>query len=297
MAPEPEQEAPPMTFRCALRNLRRLLPTRVVLVLVPLLLTGCFVKLAYENLDTLLLWRIDSYFNLSPEQTRFVERRIEEQLHWHRGAELPKTIAFFREVQTAAKDSLTPAELEELFASFETGVSVVTMQLSADAAELFAQIDDEQIVYLQNALNEANEEWEERLELPPDERREDREERILDLVEDWVGDLDDAQRKELVAASARIPDILEAWLNYRRERQRQFVNIVRAARMDKDIVRIALPAWVGAEPPPQFLVHQRAVREFILEVDKRCTPEQRAFFIDRLQGWIDDLETFTAKPT
>jgi len=54
---------------------------------------------------------------------------------------------------------------------------------------------------------------------------------------------------------------------------------------------------VTTEPPPPFLVHQRAMREFILEVDKRCTPAQRAFFNDKLQNWIDDLETFTAKST
>lgn len=267
------------------------------LILFTGLLSGCVVKLAYNNLDTLIGWRIDSYFKLTPEQTRFVGRKLTEQMRWHRAEELPNTLDFFRRVQTATKDSLTAAELDELFANLNTGLSVVVTHVSADAAEFFARIDDDQIKHLENALADANEEWEERLEMPIDERREDRDERILDVVEDWIGDLDDTQRKELAAASRRIPDILEAWLNYRRERQRQFVNIVRSARIDTDIVRIALPAWVAAEQPPQFQAHQRAVREFILEVDKRCTPEQRAFFNDKVQDWIDDLEAFRVKPT
>lgn len=279
------------------RILLRRITAFFAVVLAAVILSGCLVKLAYNNLDTLIFWRADTFFDLSPEQTRFVEKRLAEQLRWHRTEELPKTIDFFRRAQAAVKDSLTTIELEELFASVNTGLSVVAVHASADTAELFAQIDDAQIVHLEHALAEANEEWEERLELPLDERREDREERILDVVEDWIGDLDDAQRDALAAASRRIPDILEVWLNYRRERQRQFVNLVRSARIDTNIVRIALPSWITAEPPPPFLVHQRAVRDFVLEVDKRCTPEQRAFFIGKLQNWIDDLETFTAKRT
>jgi hypothetical protein len=269
----------------------------VAIAFASVLLGGCLVKLAYQNLDTVLLWRIDGFFDLSPSQSRFIEQRLDEHLRWHRAEELPKTIAFFQRVQTAAQDSLTPAEIEDLFDNFGAGVSAIALRVSADAAEFFARVDDEQLARLERELEEANEEWAERLELPVDERREEREERILDYVEDWIGDLSDTQRRELALASRRIPDILEAWLAHRRERQRQFVNIVRSARIDTDIVRIALPAWMTAEPPVQFQVHQRAVREFILEVDKHCTPEQRRFFNDKLQDWIADLQSLSAPPS
>ncbi len=274
----------------------KFIPILGALVLASLLLSGCLVKLAYQNIDTLLLWKIDSYFDLSASQSRDVERQLEEQIRWHRSDELPKMIEFFKRVQVAAQYGITLTDLEQLFSNFNMGVASIALHISADAAQLFARMDDEQIKRLERELAKTNEEWEDRLALPPDKRLKEREKRIIDYVENWVGDLSKEQRVALTEASRKIPDILEGWLEYRRERQRQFINIVRSARFDVDIVRIALPQWVTTEPPKQFQEHHVAVQNFILEVARTATPDQKKYFTEKLQNWIDDLQTFTDKP-
>lgn len=263
-----------------------------VVLLTTLLLTGCLVQLIYGNAGYLLRWRIDHFFDLSSEQSKFVEERLAEQLRWHRNQELPKAIEFLRHAQVAAKTSLTRDELDNLFAEFDARFLVLINHFAADAAALFAQVDDQQIAHLERAFVKSNEEWDDIRTQEPEARRLKRVERILGYVEDWIGNLDPAQHLVLTAASDRIPDNFDSWLDYRKERQRQFVTIVQSARIDATIVSVALPAWLSTPPPSQFTDFRQAVREFILEVDRIATPKQRAYFNKKLQQWIDDLEPF-----
>jgi len=266
-----------------------------VVLLAMALLTGCWVRLVYGNADNLLRWRIDHFFDLSSEQLKFVDARLAEQLQWHRNEELPKTIEFLRHVQTVAKTSITTDELDSLFADFDVRLSVLIHHVATDAAALFAQLDDQQVAHLERALAKSNDEWEDIRKQEPEIRRAKRIERILGYVEDWIGDLDPAQHEQLATASDRIPDNFDAWLDYRKERQRQFVIIVQTARIDPEVVSVALPSWLAAPPPLEFRDHSQSVRKFILEVERIATPKQRAYFFDKLQHWIDDLAAFTQK--
>jgi hypothetical protein len=236
------------------------------------------------------LWEIDHYFDLTAAQHDFARERLSEHLRWHRNGELDKIIALLQRVQQRASDEVTEAEVEQTYREFEELRAALAVRFAADGASLFAGIDDDQIRHLEQALSESNEKWEERLALPDEERRRDRTRRILRMVRDWIGPLDDRQQESLARESERIPDTLEKWLVYRRERQRQFVNLVRSARSDINVVAIAFPAWTMMPLPAEFSAYRTAVVRFILGVDRVRTPKQRTYFIERLQDWIDDLQ-------
>ena len=60
------------------------------LLLALLLLAGCSagVRLGYNNADTLLVYTIDGYIGLSPEQEQLVKERAGTLIAWHRATQL-----------------------------------------------------------------------------------------------------------------------------------------------------------------------------------------------------------------
>lgn len=266
----------------------------VGIVAISLLASGCLVRVAYENADRLMLWEIDRYFDLTSAQSDATLDRLRAHLHWHRAQELDTTIALLRRVQQRAADNVTADEVQETFTEFDTLRRTLVERLAPDSVALFAQLNDAQITHLEEALSEANREWEERAALPPERRGKERTKRLLQVVEDWVGPLEESQEQALTRASAALPDTLDVWLAYRIERQQQFIHLVRAAREVPDAITTVLDDWIMVPAPEPFKTQRGAVREFILAVDRTMTFKQRAHFIELLQEWIDDLENAKA---
>jgi len=274
---------------------RRLLPLLATL-LGTLLLSACLLRVAYNNADWLLVWQLDSSFDLTRPQKEFLSARLHEHLRWHRETELDKTIAYLRRTQAAAADGATKNEIEDAVAGFATLRNSLATQLAADSAEFFAQVSDEQLAYLQKSLKKANKDSEKRVKLPPGERSAERTERVLDIVTDWIGPLSSAQQQQLTPSIERIPDVLEIWLTHTKERQRQFVELVGAARDDRAAASRAFVAWISAETTaPELNTHRAAVYDLILEIDALCTEKQREHFNRKLQDWIDDLQRARAQ--
>lgn len=263
----------------------------LAILLTTLLLSACIIRLAYNNADWLLVWQLDKSFDLTRPQKEFLKGRLAGHLHWHRETELTKTIVFLRNTQAAVANGMTKNQLENALAEFATLRNTLAAQLADDSAEFFAQVSDEQLEHLQDTLKKSNKAWEKRLALPPRKRSAERTERILDIVTDWIGALSDAQTRQLTPSIERLPDVLEIWLAHTKERQRQFVELVRAARTDRAAASSAFTAWIGAEDvPPELIAHRTAVYELTIEIDRQSTQTQRSHAIRKLQSWIDDLQ-------
>lgn len=256
-----------------------------------LLLSACLVRMAYNNADWLLIWQLDDYFDLTPLQKEFLKEHLREHLRWHRKTELEKTIAFLRRTQTVPAGNVTKAELETAEAELAALRNTLANRLAEDSAEFFAQVSDEQLDYLQKSLQRANKDWEKRAKRPPRQRSIERTERVLDIVTDWIGPLSNAQEKQLTLSIEHLPDVLDIWLAYTRQRQQQFVELVRTARTDRAAARDAFVTWISDDDaPPELRTHRAAVHELILEIDRLATPKQHEHFNRKLQNWIDDLQ-------
>lgn len=258
------------------------------------LVSGCFVRMAYENADRLILWEMERYFDLTSQQSDATFDRLRQHLHWHRTQELNMTIAFLQRVQRRAVDNVSEDEVQQTFTEFDDLRRTLVERLVPDSVTLFSQLDDAQLTHLEAALGEANEEWEERAALPPVQRIQERTERLLRVVEDWIGTLDDEQEQTLTRASEAPPDTLNVWLDYRKQRQQQFIQLVRGAREAPDAITAILDDWIMVPAPEPFKTQRDTMREFILVVDRNMTLKQRAHFIKRVQNWIDDLESAKA---
>ena len=268
----------------------------VVLLLGTLLLSACMVRLAYNNADWLLMWELDSSFDLTPPQKEFLNARLRQHLRWHRETELTKTIAFLRRLQTVVTGGVTPSELADAATQFATLRNRLVTQLAPDSAEFFAQVSDEQLMYLQKSLKKANKDWEKRIKLSPRERNIERTERILTIVTDWTGPLSSVQEQKITRSIERLPDVLELWLTHTKGRQQQFVELVRSARADRTVASSAFVTWITAETDaPELAAHRAAMYELIIEIDRLCTKVQHDHVVHKLQNWIDDLQLALAQ--
>ncbi len=276
-------------------SLKKRLPG-LSLLLGTLLLSACLVRMAYNNADWLLIWKIDDAIDLNAAQKDFLITHLKEHLRWHRETELEKTIAFLNRTQIAAASGVSKFKIEGALAEYAQLRNALAVHGAADSAEFFAQISDEQVDKLQKSLQKSNKDWERRAKLPARPRSADRTERILDMITDWTGSLSSTQERQLTLSIEHLPDVLDIWLAHTKERQQQFVEIVRSARTDRAAASQALVTWITAETlPPQLAAHRSAVYDLIIEVDRLCTKAQRDHAVRKLQTWIDDLQLAKAQ--
>lgn len=264
------------------------------MAVIGLLVSGCLVRMAYNNADRLLLWEVEHYFDLTSAQSDDTLQRLRQHLHWHRSQELNASLAFLQRVRQRAADNVTDDEVQQSFVEFDELRRTLVERLVPDSVALFALLNDAQLTHLEEALGEANEEWEERAAMQPAQRIQERTQRLLRVVEDWIGPLDDSQEQTLTRASEALPDVLGVWLDYRKTRQQQFIYLVRGAREAPDAITEILDDWLMLQAPDPFNTQRYAMREFILAVDRVMTSKQRAHFTARVQDWIDDLESTKA---
>ena len=80
-------------------------------LLLPLLLSGCGVKLVYNNLDRIIPWVADDYIKFDDRQEEYFDAELASILYWHRTTQLPEYALALRRFDADVADGLTLEEL------------------------------------------------------------------------------------------------------------------------------------------------------------------------------------------
>lgn len=268
----------------------------VILVVGIFLLSGCTLKLMYEYADWVLPWVIDDYFDLTAEQDEFLDQKIKQQLAWHKMSELPMYAQFLKEIKQKGEDGLIATELDWVYGRVDHLRKNIVRQLSSDTADFLANLTKQQIQYLEVQLLEYNESAQERLAMPVEERKQERAERTLEFLEEWVGTLSEEQKTQITQWSLALPDSLERRIQFRKQRQQEFVALLKNNHTAQTIEAHLLQWYLDIEAgyPPEyrkFLESRRlVVSEMILKIDQLLTPEQRQHAIGKIEALIADIE-------
>jgi hypothetical protein len=161
----------------------------IVLLLIIAFLQGCTSKLAYNNADWLAQWYIDDYLDLSRDQNRNLEIELDSILEWHRNTQLLQ----YRQQLVALSNDLDNLPISEQV--WLEHLNQITdhwqrarRELSTRAAKLAPQLDQYQVNYLFTKLAENNKErLDDFNEKTIEEYREDRFERLLETIENYLG--------------------------------------------------------------------------------------------------------------
>ena len=262
-----------------------------------LLLPGCGVKMAYNNLDLLIPWYVDDLISLNEEQQAELEKRLADVITWHRTTQLTQYSAFMRKTRLQIDDGVTVQDLDEAFAEAEKSWRIIISKITPELVDILMTATDEQKQELFVNIEKQNEEFKkDYLDLSEEKRREDRIKAIQKNFKRWLGSLNDAQKKTIEHyASNFIPIHNDRWL-FRLQWQNEFHNLLYDDPTKPEVRENLEKLFVNMQDmyPDEYrnkrLVNIKLVKEMILKMDGTISNEQFEHLFKRIESYAATFE-------
>lgn len=273
------------------------------LLLLVLLLAGCSsVKLAYNNLDRVAVWRTTDFVPLDRDQRRWLRQEFQVYLHWHRNEQLEDWASLLRELESEVQAGVSEATLLGLEERARLLGDEMLARMKPTIRELLLVLDERQIAGMQAAFKTSNEELNSDYEgLPEDEQRAVWRDRVRDGLRRWVGRLNDTQEEYLLAASREIVPDNTTWVAFRERWQEAFFDALER-RDDEEAFRVMLgellfepDRWHPSEYSQTLALNQPVYRRFAYELLNSLDAGQQRRFSGQLLGLAGDLEDLAAQ--
>lgn len=274
------------------------------LLLIVILLSGCSaVRVVYNQADTMLSWMAQDYFELDSAQRQDFNARLAPLLNWHRHEQLPEYVRFLGEVKQRTGRPLTRDDALWLIEGAKARFRVIANKGAADATGLLETLTPENIRALEKSFGKFNRDFvrEHKLNGTSEERRSARLERTLKRVRDWTGALAPAQEERIAVLNDAIPYTDQLRHQDRQRRQKEFLALLSERTNKLEFARKLRPwlaDWEAGRAPETHAAINESYEKRItlyLEVFNSLTPQQRMRMQQKLQGYIDDLNTLSAK--
>jgi hypothetical protein len=258
--------------------------------------SGCTVKLVYNQLDWMIPWYLDDYLPFTNQQQAILEQHINHQLRWHRETQLPHYALWLRQLRDDWQDGLDLAELENHQVLLKAHWNALLQQLIPDSAPLLATITDAQIDALLVNMAQANEEYYDEHVAPDiDELRENRFKRMEKLIKRWVGEITTVQEQLLADCNDRLHLVGEERLAYRRQWQSAFQQLLE--RRHEPNLDGLLSSFITDQTHSRPATYQRKfdanetlTQLCILAMDDLMTDRQRDNLLENISELADDLD-------
>ena len=267
-----------------------------ILVLCPLLVSCSTLYITYSTADWIVLWKLDGYFDLSHAQEKYLKSRIQALHVWHRHQQLSQYAQFLNHVDQCAKDGLTLAELESIFASVDNFRFLLAQRVAPSGAIFLATVTPSQILQLETVLSQDHRRLVSEVESDPEERLAKRFTATVDTVSSWVGDLSIDQEMDIRKWIEAVPDTTDQWLAHRKDRQAWLLALLRSTH-DPMLLEQGLYQWLadwktGTTPESlmALLEWREGVKKVVLEIDRILTPEQRVHFSRELGELMREIK-------
>ena len=122
---------------------------RMTIGLVMLIaLSGCSIKLAYNNAERLVRWQIGEYIDLDPQQKAYFTEHFTALMHWHRTTQLPEYAEYLYVLAEQYSDAVTPAQVKATFDQITEWGERFEQQGMPIAIHMLASLSDEQVAEL-----------------------------------------------------------------------------------------------------------------------------------------------------
>ena len=281
-----------MIWRCA----------ALLLALAGLSACSTGMRLAYQNLDTLLRLEIGSHVDLNPAQDALLDSEFEPLLAWHQRDELPAYVLALRHTAGLVEQgTLDRTAVDGIADTIRAGVERLAEQALPGIARLLASLDEAQVSEL---LASQQKEWDEELETFEEESAAETLQRLSEALEkrikSWIGPLTPEQRaylkRRMAEADAR-GEFTDAKLKAEAEQDQQAFAALLATRQQAGFAArlraLAYPQDAVAEAERN--TRRERSRSFYTALAATLTPKQRAHFAKRLRSTADDAAALAAK--
>ena len=259
-------------------------------------LSGCSVKLAYNNLDRLTRWAVNDYVNLNDNQRVYFDGAVADLLYWHRTEHLPRYASFLDAMQTSLADGTDERELQAMVNAILGWAEEIEARSLPIAVELMSSLSDEQVSLLARRLEAANTELvEPEAGRTVEEAQSNWADEFADRFSRFSGRLTGAQMAYLDQQSVRYIPELVLWAEYRRRWQADLLKLLEQ-REDLEVFGPGLAsladrreAYYGEELTAIYESNIALMREASVWLINSLAPRQQERFLRRLDDLATDL--------
>jgi hypothetical protein len=271
---------------------------RAAAVLLLALLAGCSaIEFAYNNADTWLRWQAGRYLDLGDAQAQEFNRRLGAFLAWHRARALPQYAQLADEAGARLARGMSHADLVWGYDAIRQQSGEGLRRAGAELGDFLDRLSPAQIEHLERRFAEDNRKVaRESLEDTPEEQRSRRLKRIVHAMQDWLGELSDAQRERVRQFNEGAPLNGELRDRERRRRQAELLAMLRARESGRRLADWTAEWDRGREPA--FAAANRAFMDgffaMLADVERTLSARQREIAIARLREYARDFDMLAA---
>ena len=261
-------------------------------VFLALFISCSMSKFLYNNADFLLLNWFDSYFELREQQRIDLENKIEKFFKWHRKTELPKTILFLDELKSRYEKGVQKEDVSWAIMRFEELWEGILNFAEDDLIAFLLTVDERQVLNLESMLSEKNEKLVESSKMELKELHEHMLDWLYSVFENWLGDLEPSQIKNLAKWVSPDPNWVIIKLNNRKKFNDDIVRLIREKKTLKENIIFWMhhPESHWTEKFKNSLESKKQEwLGIILKFDAITNAGQRKHAATKLQRYSDDF--------
>ena len=273
-----------------------------LLVAAAVVLSACStgVRLGYEYADTLLLYTIDGYVGLTPEQEQLVKERSAALVAWHRSTQLRDYAELLETTRRKLAEPVSAADVLEFNRAVNARLAALGERAAPDLAQLALTLTPEQLTRLERKLASDNAKARRELvRFAGKEALDERAKKYAERADFWFGSVSREQLELIRSAIAQGPDNAAWWIEERERRQLELLSVLQRIQRERPDEAVAT-AWLRdyfklLQNPPDS-ERRRSMEQFrasnaqlVAELINAATPDQKAALSRRLAGFADDF--------
>lgn len=281
-----------------MRWLTRFIPPRTtILCLVLLAVTGCSSQIAYRFADTYIAWKIRDYVDLTSTQREQVDVAVNDFLQWHAETEMPRYLLLLDDLDNdVASADFSASRIEYYQQAIAERWAAIRLQATEPALALLPDLNDDQVAELIASIaDNIQQRADEFASKSSDERRKESIESVADLVERFMGSVNEEQRHAIRDWSQAMPDMTDEWIEYRVTWAEEFRNALLTRHEDTEFEAALMPLF---EKPRALRSEdarrksdqaKEATQSMVLSVLKSSDAQQREHMRGEFADLADDL--------
>ncbi len=255
----------------------------------------------YGYLDWILPWYLDDYVTLTDQQEKIFDRATLKFLGWHRSVELPRYAAFFNTIKDAQAEPMSQQQVLLFFDEISAMWGTLLAESMPDLLIIAQDLSDKQVEQIDSALlgdyNKLQEKYGDRSD---EEQRQYYAEKMLENLEDWIGNVNDEQIELVNSWSLTRINTTGPWLEYRDRWRETFVALLNE-RSGQDFTtrmeQFLLHPQEFYTPSYRLAVEEnrRGFAQLIADLSATLSSGQRTNFQKELAGVIGDLKYLSSQ--
>lgn len=257
---------------------------------------------AYTKVPPALAWMVGDYVDLSGDQKDWLRERVDAALVWHRARELPQYQHFCEEILAyAAAGSVTPAQVGDMDRELRDYYNRMLDHVTPDLADLLLQLDTDQTGQLDRKFAKDN------LKMVHDaedgtaaDRSASRTKKYLVPIEEFVGDLTDAQNAIVKRYADGYEELTQYRLADRQYRQSETLRMIGAKVSREEMIAglhrlfVETRSWRSPEYRRKLAERDEKLYAMISELAASLSMQQRAYLQTRVRGYMGDIAGLSA---